>query len=390
MLAMYTRRLPLPSRSFFLFGPRGTGKTTWLRSHLPDATWFDLLRSTEYLQLLRDPGVFRQRVAALPRGRWVVVDEIQRLPALLDEIHSLMNENPKQHRFALTGSSARKLKRSNVNLLAGRTINRRFFPLTGGEMEYEFQLDDLLRFGCLPAIRSERSVRARMDVLEAYVANYVREEIQQEAAVKNLDSFSRFLEVAAIMNGQVANVAGLARDAAVSRPTVQGYFDVLIDTLIGIWLPAWKPRAKVKEASHPKFYFFDPGVVRGIAGRTHEPLGTEERGALLETLVLHELRAWISHANCGGELSYWRTPWGTEVDFVWSRGTRAVAIEVKASKTWRAEYSRGLQVLAEGKKIARCVGVYCGNDRLQHGAVRVLPVSDFMRELADGRILPRT
>jgi len=388
MLAMYTRQLSLPDRSFFLFGPRGTGKTTWLQAVLPRAAWFDLLRSTEYLQFLRNPEVFRQRVAALPPGQWVVVDEIQRLPALLDEIHSLMNQHPKKHRFALTGSSARKLKRSGVNLLAGRTINRRFFPLTGSEMEFDFRVDDLLRFGCLPAIQSERTSRARLDTLEAYVTNYVREEIQQEAAVKNLDSFSRFLEVAAIMNGQVTNVAGIARDAAVSRPTVQGYFEVLIDTLIGIWLPAWQPRAKVKEARHPKFFFFDPGVVRAIAGRTREALGQEERGALLETLVLHELRAWINVANCGGELSYWRTPSGTEVDFVWSRGARAIAIEVKAGKTWRAEYSRGLKTLAETKKLAKCFGVYGGDDRLKDGPVLVLPVIDFMRELASGRILP--
>jgi predicted AAA+ superfamily ATPase len=166
----------------------------------------------------------------------------------------------------------------------------------------------------------------------------------------------------------------------------QGYFEVLIDTLVGVWLPAWRPRAKVKEARHPKFFFFDPGVVRAIAGRTREALGQEERGALLETLVLHELRAWINVANCGGELSYWRTPSGTEVDFIWSRGARAIAIEVKAGKTWRAEYSRGLKSLAEAKKIGSVLR--CGNDRLKDGPVHVLPVIDFMRELAAGRILP--
>ncbi len=301
-----------------------------------------------------------------------------------------MNEFPKRYRFALTGSSARKLKRSGVNLLAGRTINRKFFPLTGAEMAFDVAVDDLLRFGCLPAIRSDRSSRGRTDTLDAYVTNYLREEIQQEAAVKNLDSFARFLQVAGIMNGQVTNVAGVARDAAVPRPTVQGYFEALIDTLVGVWLPAWRPRAKVKEAQHPKFYFFDPGVVRAIAGRTRDPLGLEERGALLETLVLHELRAWINLANCGGELSYWRTPSGTEVDFVWSRGTRAVAIEVKSGKTWRPEYSRGLKGLAEAKKVTKCFAVYGGEQRLKDGVVTVLPVIDFMRDLASGLILPRS
>jgi predicted AAA+ superfamily ATPase len=226
-----------------------------------------------------------------------------------------------------------------------------------------------------------------VDILDAYTANYLREEIQQEAAVKNLDSFSRFLQIAGIMNAQVTNVAGIARDAAVSRPTVQGYFEVLIDTLVGVWLPAWQPRAKVKEARHPKFYFFDPGVVRAIAGRTRDPLGTEERGGLLETLVLHELRAWMNVANCGGELSYWRTPSGTEVDFIWSRGSRAVAIEVKSGNSWRPHYARGLRALTEAGKAARCFAVYGGRERLKDGGVSVLPVVDFMRELTAGSIL---
>jgi predicted AAA+ superfamily ATPase len=300
-----------------------------------------------------------------------------------------MNEHPGKYRFALTGSSARKLKRSGVKLLAGRTINRKFFPLTGVEMSFDLDADDLLRHGCLPVVRMERSASARVDILDAYVVNYLREEIQQEAVVKNLDSFSRFLEVAGIMNGQVANVAGISRDSAVSRPTVQGYFQALVDTLVGIWLPAWQPRARVKEASHPKFYFFDPGVVRAIGGRSREPLGQEERGSLLETLVLHELRVWINSSNCGGSLSYWRTPSGTEVDFIWSRGARAVAIEVKSGKAWRPEYARGLKALADSKKISKCFAVYGGKERLKDGPIAVLPVVDFMRDLVRGSILQR-
>jgi predicted AAA+ superfamily ATPase len=385
---MFARRMRLPPRSFFLFGPRATGKTTWLKHHLAGAAWFDLLRSNEYLRLLRDPDVFRQRVLALPRRQWVVVDEIQRLPTLLNEIHSIMNDSPGKYRFALTGSSARKLKRADVNLLAGRTINRRFFPLVGAELAFRFETNDLLRFGCLPAIRSARSQRARTEILEAYVDNYIREEIQQEALVKNLDSFSRFLEVAGIMNAQVTNVAGLARDAAVSRPTVQGYFDVLVDTLIGFWLPAWIPRAKVKESRHPKFYFFDPGVVRTISGRARSPLAADERGALFETLILHELRAWIDVSGCGGKLHYWRTPSGTEVDFVWSRGAEAIAIEVKSGAVWRPEFSRGLTALSETRAVYACFGVYDGRERLRDGPIVILPLADFMRELARGHVLP--
>jgi predicted AAA+ superfamily ATPase len=384
---MFTRQLPLPDRTFFLFGPRGTGKTTWLSSVLPGVPRFDLLVTRDLMSLMRDPSRFSQQVEALPARGWVVVDEIQRMPSLLDEIHALMNRHADDYRFALTGSSARKLKRGGANLLAGRAINRRFFPLTGAEMRLDFELDDLLRFGCLPAVRSEATESGRVDILDAYVANYVREEIQLEAAVRNLESFTRFLEVAGIMNAEVIQVAGMARDAAVARQTVQGYLQVLEDTLIGFRLPAWRARAKVKEVRHPKFYLFDPGVVRGVAGRLREPLSREERGKLLETLVLHELRAWINAANLGGRLSYWRTPSGSEIDFVWSRGERTIGIEVKAGVRWRSVYARSLRELHGAGKLDSCFAVYGGDTRLQDGPVRVLPVREFMGELAEGNVI---
>jgi predicted AAA+ superfamily ATPase len=387
MTAMYTRQLEVPDRSFFLFGPRGTGKTTWLSSRLPDAIWFDLLQTATFLQLLRSPETFSQRLDAMEDGGWVVVDEVQRLPVLLDEIHAVMNRHPEKFKFAITGSSARKLKREGTNLLAGRAINRRFFPLTGAEMNYKFDTDELLLFGCLPAVRSSTSTLDRVDILEAYVANYLQEEIQQEAAVKQLDSFHRFLEIAALMNSRVTNVAGIARDAAVARPTVQGYFQVLIETLIGFWLPAWQPRAKVKERKQPKFYFFDTGVVRGIAGRLREPLSDEERGGLLETLILHELRSWMNVSNCGGKLSYWSTPSGNEIDLIWTRGETAVGIEVKAGRQWRGEFSRALKEMAAEQRLARCFGIYRGPHRLQDGPVTVFPVMEFMKELASGLVI---
>ena len=229
-------------------------------------------------------------------------------------MHGLIADHGARYRFALSGSSARKLRRLDVNLLAGRAINRTFFPLTSAELDFRFDVDDVLQFGMLPSVRSEP--RHAIDILEAYSANYIKEEIQQEALVKNLDSFTRFLEIAALINGQVANTSGIARDAGVPRPTVQRYFEVLTDTLIGVWLPAWRPRAKVKEVAHPKFYFFDTGVVRALLQRLREPLEAAERGHMLETLVLHELRAAISIATVGGTIAYWRTPSGSEVDFI--------------------------------------------------------------------------
>ena len=382
---MYTRDLTLPARSFFLFGPRGTGKTTWLRQRLPEALWFDLLRTQTFLDLSRRPDAFRQRVEALRRGSWVVVDEVQRLPALLHEVHALISEHGRDYRFALSGSSARKLKRLDVDLLAGRVINRQFFPLTASELRSEVDADRVLRFGLLPQVHSDPDYA--LDTLDAYVSNYLREEIQQEALVRRLDSFARFLQVAALMNGQIVNVAGIARDAAVARPTVQGYFDTLIDTLIGVWLPAWQPRAKVKEVGRPKFYLFDPGVVRALAGRLREPLDGVERGFLLETWVLHEIRAAIAVQGLGGDLRYWRTPSGSEVDFIWTRGRRTVGIEVKSSSVWRREFGGPLKSLVADRVVQAGYGVYTGTAELKDGPLRVLPLSRFLRALSTGHVL---
>lgn len=385
MLAMITRRFERPDHSFFLFGPRGTGKTTWLKHLLPDALWFDLLRTQTVLNLSRAPESFRQQVEALPAGGWIVVDEVQRMASLLNEVHALIAERGRRYHFALSGSSARKLKRLDVNLLAGRAINRQFFPLTAPELDFDVEIDQVLRYGLLPQVQSEP--RYALDILDAYVANYVREEIQQEAIVRNLESFARFLEVAALFNGQIANVAGISRDAAVARPTVQGYFEVLIDTLIGFWLPAWRKRAKVKEVARPRFYLFDPGVTRALSGRLHEPLDSAERGSLLEAWVLHELRAAMAYDGLGGQLSYWRTPSGSEVDFIWTRGRRAIGIEVKASATWRREYGGALKVLIADRVLTAGHGVYTGSSELKDGPIRVWPLTSFLRELTAGSII---
>lgn len=387
MLAVFARRLGLPARSFFLFGARGTGKTTWLRAALPKARWYNLLHDRELLRLVRASDVFRQEVEALPRGSWVVIDAIQKLPSLLDAVHDLMSAHPNRWRFALTGSSARKLTRGDANLLAGRAITRRMFPLTAAELLHRPIVDDLLRFGALPLVRSERSHGVRVDLLEAYVETYLTQEIRAEAMVRSLEGFTRFLEVVAIANGQVTNVASIARDAGIARPTVQGHFEVLIDTLIGTWLPAWRPRAKIKEVQHPKFFLVDPGLVRALSGRLREPLDSSERGPLLETLVLHELRAHIAYSGCGGDLSYWRTPSGSEVDFVWTRARAAVGIEVKSSKRWRGEDGRALKDLVTAGVIGRAFALYLGEQPLNDGPIAVLPASTFLEELAAGNIL---
>ena len=388
MPTMFTRALALPARSFFLLGPRGTGKTTWLRQQLPKALWYDLLEDRQLVRLLRDPSELRAEVEALPAGSWVVIDEVQRVPRLLDVVHQVLSgaARPKVS-FALTGSSARKLRRQEVNLLAGRALLRTFFPLTASELEFRLAPSRVLETGLLPTMWTEDDPTVRAELLEAYRDTYLTQEIRAEAAVRSLEGFTRFLEVAALMNGQVVNVSSIARDAGVARQTVQSYFEVLTDSLLATWLPAFRPKARVRETAHPKLYCFDPGVARSLARRTRLPLESAERGPLLETWVLHELRAWLQRSGLGGELAYWRTPSGVEVDFIWSHGKRHVAIEVKASARWRPEDSRGLEALEGELGLDGAVGVYLGDRALKAGKVEVLPVLEFARRLGAGEVL---
>ncbi len=390
MMAMYTRVLTPPKSTFFLLGPRGTGKTFWLQENFPDVKRYDLLRTSEFLRLLKSPDLLRQDIETLPSGSWIIIDEIQKLPQLLDEVHSLITDSRGKYKFALTGSSARKLKRSGANLLPGRSINRIFFPLTLRELNQTPTPESLMRWGGLPAVRSaieDKDEMLGIDLLETYVQNYLRQEIQEEAAVKRLEPFVRFFEVTSIMNGQLMNQANISREAGIARPTVQGYFDVLVETLIGTYLPSWRRRVKIKEVGHPKFYFFDPGLVRALAGRLREPLDSIEAGYLLETWVFHELRAWISYSGCGGELSYWRTTSGTEVDFIWTRGKKAIGIEVKLSNSWKSEWSRPLLELAGDGYIQKGFGIYLGKQKLKIGKLSVFPFAEFFDALYKGEVI---
>jgi len=256
--------------------------------------------------------------------------------------------------------------------------------LTAVELGVDLQLERLLQFGSLPNVCSQPE--NAVDILEAYVHTYLRQEIQQEALVKDIGSFDRFLEVAAIMNGQVINTSSIARDAGVARPTVQRYFSVLVDTLIGSWLPAWNPRLKAKEVAKPKFYFFDPGVVRALLGLLRDPVEKAERGVLLETLVLNELRAHISYAGIGGRLYFWRTPAGSEIDFIWSRAKKNIGIEVKSADSWRSKWSDHLRSLVKQHALAGAFGVYLGHDELVDGVVRVMPFDVFARKLHQNKL----
>ncbi len=372
---MYPRLLTLPKKSFFLFGPRGTGKSVWLQQYLSHAALsINLLKSSEYLKYKRNPSLFRQEVLALKSKKvWIIIDEIQKLPELLDEVHNLLFESQNSYRFALSGSSARQLKRSQANMLAGRALSKKMFPLSKLEIGKDFKLSEALCYGQLPLSVTESTSKDKIEFLDAYVETYLKEEIQQEALVRNLDNFYRFLSVTALMNGQILNIANIARDVGVARSTVQGYFSILEDTLLGWHLPAYRNKAKVKEIAHAKFYLFDCGVQRALAGLHRDKPSKNETGFLFETFILNEFRAinfWKSH---GAGFSYWRTESGNEVDLIWKKGHKSIGFEIKSSNLWKEKFNKGLNVLLNSGDIHRAFGVYRGDRALKMGKITVLP-----------------
>ncbi len=385
---MYQRLLPLPKRSFFLFGPRGTGKSVWLQQVLAESPLrIDLLRSGEFLRYKRDPGLLAREVAALGgQSAWIIIDEVQKLPELLDEVHALLFASDRL-RFALSGSSARKLKRSEANMLGGRALSRRMFPLSMLETEADFNLGNALCYGQLPMSVTAATEEEKVDFLDAYIENYLKEEIQQEALTRNLDSFYRFLTIAATVNGQLLNVANIAREVGVARSTVQGYFSILEDTHLGWYLPAWRNRTKVKEVAHVKFYLFDCGVQRTLAGLHRDIPSSEETGTLFETFVLNEFRALNSWLSLGARFHFWRTPSGNEVDLIWRRGNRAAGFEIKSSSGWKSSFNKGLNALLESGEIEQAFGVYQGERTQKYDDVTVLPWATAIKMAAEGKFL---
>ena len=384
---MYTRTLISPNHSFFLFGPRATGKTTWLRNTIKSSLWLNLLLDEELIPVLNNTSEFRARIDALPKESWIVIDEVQKAPALLNHVHDVISLRGDELKFALSGSSARKLKKLEVNLLAGRVVQWLFFPLTFAELKEEYDINLALSRGLLPGIVSRPD--AAVEMLEAYVGMYLKEEIRQEALVKDIASFSRFLRVASIMNGQILSYSNIAREAGVARSTIERYFQILEDTLIGTLVQAWQPRAKVREVTQPKFFFFDCGVLRAIKGDLRQPVSDYEKGFLLETLMLHEMRAAISYLQLGGEIFHWRTSAGSEIDFIYQRGTFSVGIEVKASQKWRPEYGKSLKGLLSEQKIARGIVLYDGEYRTLSNGVEGIPFKEFLKDLWEGAIFTR-
>lgn len=374
-----------PDGSFFLFGPRGTGKSTWLRRTFGAAVRIDLLDRETYRLYAARPERLRDRVAALSGAARIVLDEVQKVPELLDVVHQLMEEDPR-HIFILTGSSARKLKRSGVDLLAGRAAMTTLHPFMAAELGDAFDLDTALNTGLVPVVYSAPDRRA---ALGAYLGLYLEQEVKAEALVRDVGGFARFLEAISFSHAAVLNITSVARDCQVNRNTAQGYVDVLEDLLLGFRLPVFARRARRHLAQHPKFYFFDTGVFRSVRPRGPLDAPEEMAGAALEGLVAQHLRAWIAYGNRPGtKLHYWRTKSGVEVDFVVYGEDTLAAIEVKNARQVHRSDVRALRAFAEDYPQARTGLLYRGRERLVLDRVPCIPCEEFLRRLRPGQDLP--
>lgn len=376
----------LPQRSTFLLGPRGTGKTTWLRETLPGALTVNLLDPQAYREYTARP----ERLVELVRGRApgvedVVIDEVQRVPELLTVVHDLL-ESPAPPRFVLTGSSARKLRRGGIDLLGGRAAMRTMHPFMAAELP-GFRLDDALQRGVLPLVVAAPDPA---EVLQAYATLYLEQEVQAEGMVRSIGGFARFLEVINFSHGGVLNLSAVARDTGVGRKAVEGYLEVLEDLLLAWRIPVFTRRAARQLAAHPKFYLFDAGVFRAL--RPRGPLDRPEEidGAALEGLVAQHLRAWVAYSGEDHALAYWRTRAGVEVDFVVYGPRGFWAIEVKNATTVRPADLRGLRAIRDEYPECRPLLLYRGHDRLSITGIACLPVEAFLQGLLPARDLPET
>jgi len=375
------RHFRAPKSSFFLFGPRGTGKSSWARRAFPKALWIDLLEPEQLRTYATRPERLRDLVAGNPKQGVVVIDEVQKVPELLSVVHSL-REKDRSLRFVLTGSSARKLKRTAVDLLAGRALLCMLHPFMASELGDRFRLDAALETGLLPVVLGSDDPR---QALRAYHALYLKEEVQQEGLVRNVGAFSRFLEAMSFSHGSVLNISNVSRECEIDRKAVEAYVGILEDLMLGFRLSVFTRRAKRAVAGHPKFYFFDAGVFR--SARPSGPLdrSAEIDGAALEGLVAQHLRAWNSYRGERNRLYYWRTRHGSEVDFVVYGEDGFWAIEVKNSRRVDPHDVRALTAFRDDYPEARTILLHRGDDRLEIDGVRCVPCEEFLRALDPAR-----
>lgn len=385
---MYQRELKISKKSshFFLWGPRQVGKSTLLKKTFPDAIWIDLLKSDNFRKYLKNPELLRQELLVLRGARknrsWVIIDEIQKIPALLDEVHWLIENTG--FKFGLCGSSARKLKRGNANLLGGRAIRYELNGLNSKELGRDFNLVKMLNCGYLP--RHYKNSNSK-NLIRSYISDYLKEEIAAEGLIRNLQSFLEFLDMAAFSDTELVNFSNIARDCGVSSHSVKEYFQILVDTMLGRWLPAYRKKTKRRSIQARKFYFSDVGVVNFLAKRKNLLSGSTEFGKAFENWILHEIHSWSSYSNNFFEISYWRLTTRTEVDFI--LGDMEIAIEAKGVKKISSQHLTGLRELKKDypKVKKRIVVCFENKKRLTSDGILVIPYKKFVEELWKNQLL---
>jgi len=377
-MELISRFLKAEKQSFFLLGPRGTGKSTFIKTSFPDALYLDLLLPDLFRAYSAKPERLKEFVHAQKKVKTVVVDEIQKVPQLLEVVHSLIEEK-KGIQFIMAGSSARKLRKAGVNLLAGRAYMRHMHPFMAAELGHRFDLQKALQTGLIPVVMNSDDPAS---ALQAYVDLYLREEVQMEGLTRNIGSFSRFLEAVSFSHGSMLNISNVARECEVERKVVEGYIAILEDLLLAYRLPVFAKRAKRATASHPKFYLFDPGIYAAL--RPSGPLDKPEEmhGAALEGLVAQHLRAWIDYRMPDCQLSYWRTMAGAEIDFIVYGKKTFWAIEVKNSVSIHPQDLRALKSFGQDYPQATRILLYRGREKLLSDGIRIEPCADFLLGLA--------
>lgn len=365
--------------SVFLWGARQTGKSTLLKSLFPDARYYDLLMSEEFVRLSQHPEYLRQELSDYPSGELVIIDEVQKIPALLDEVHWLITN--RNIRFILCGSSARKLKRGNANMLGGRALRTVLFPFVSAEIP-DFNLDHALNYGMLPRHYLNENPYRR---IEAYISNYLIEEIRAEALTRNLATFNRFMEIAAISCGEQLNFINIASECGVSSPTIKEYFTILEDTMLGYMIPAFRKKVKRRLIQSPRFYYFDIGITNFLLKRTSLTQGSPEYGKAFEHFIILELVAYLEYTKNRAELSYWRTSSGLEVDAV--LGDAAVAIEIKSAREIHNHHLKGLKAFGEEYPGARKILVSNEKYARRVNDIELIPIHTFLEQLWNGSII---
>ena len=355
--------------SFFLFGPRGTGKSVWIQKQFPDALRIDLLQPDVLQNYLVHPEYLQALIEGSPKKTQIVIDEVQKAPSLLSVVHRLIEER-KRLQFILTGSSARKLKQAGVDLLAGRAVVHYLHPYMACELGDAFSLNESLRLGLVPLVLGAGNPS---EALRTYAALYIQQEVLAEGLVRSAGAFGRFLEAMSFSHGELVNISNIAQDCQVPRTTVQIFIEILEDLLLGFRVPVFTKRAKRELVQHPKFYFFDAGVYRSL--RPRGPLDQPEQiaGHALEGLVAQHLRAWITYTSGAHRLYFWRTRSGVEVDFVLYGDSGIYAVEVKESARVRGNDLKALKEFQADYPGARAVLLYGGKDRLKIQGIPCIP-----------------